>query len=409
MEKTTVRTGFDVLKTMNFSALNGAKVGILANAASVDSSLRHLVDLLFESRVCSIVRIFAPEHGFRGALQDMVEVETIRDPVTGVPVISLYGNSERSLYPSRELLDDLDVLVVDLPDIGTRYYTFAQTLGYAMSVCRDARVKVIVLDRPNPVGGEQVEGVGLAARCRSFCGYAPVANRHGLTLGELAQIMNDGFGEGDCAIPSINCDLIIVPVEGWERRQYFDQTGLPWVMPSPNMPSLETALVYPGTCLFEATNMSEGRGTTRPFELVGAPFIDGPAWAKQTMEETELEGAALRPVDFIPQFGKWHHKACHGVQIHVTDREKFKPFRWGLALINAAARHYPTEFAWRDQPYEFVANVPAIDLLFGNHEFRKAIDTRTPLAKIIAQLVDFEKNYAEARKSFLLYGQEQTN
>ncbi len=398
-----VRSGLDSLASSGFAELRGKRLGVLVNQASVDSQFRHLVDLLCENG-CTPVRIFVPEHGLRGALQDMVSVDHSTDPKTKLPVVSLYGNSAASLRPKAEQIQDLEIVVCDMSDIGSRYYTFAQTLAYLMEVAGKCGVKVMVLDRPNPIGGLQLEGGPVTRDCRSFCGLYSVANRHGLTLGELGTLMQRGFGRGDDALPGISCDLSVVKVEGWSREMYFGDTGLPWVAPSPNMPTPDTALVYPGTCLFEGTNISEGRGTTRPFELLGAPFIDGGAWAEAAYEQgITLEGVALRPVSFIPQFHKWQQKSCSGVQVHVTDRKKFRPLRVSLALIGAVAKLYPKEFSWRREAYEFVENVSAIDLLFGSAEFRRAVETKSSLQKIETLLVEYEDWYRQARQSFLLY------
>lgn len=402
--KTPVMTGADVLSAEDFSRLHGKRVGILGNAAAVDRNLRHIVDLLASNSRLTAKKIFAPEHGFRGAAQDMIAVGTMADSRTKLPIVSLYGNTPESLAPKREDLSDLDALVVDLPDIGTRYYTYAQTMSLAMKAAGESGVKVYVLDRPNPLGGISIEGAPLLKSCRSFCGFTPVANRHGLTLGELALIYQRGFGDGEDRYPAIPCELEIVRLSGWNRTAYFDQTGLPWVIPSPNIPALESALVYPGACLFECTNISEGRGTTLPFALLGAPFIDGFAWAEETVRSVfDLRGAILRPVWFTPQFHKWKGEYCGGVQIHVTDRESFQPFRWSLALIAALRRLYPEQFRWRRDPYEFVKDVPAIDLLYGNPVFREAVDGSGDLAPVAADLEKFEQHFSSERQEFLLY------
>lgn len=401
--KKPVKTGLDVLVEQGFAPLAGARVGVVAHAASVDCKLRHVVDLLHGRKEFSLVRIFAPEHGFRGAAQDMVSVEDAYDARTNLPVVSLYGNSFESLIPKIGSLDDLDILVVDLQDVGSRYYTYTQTLALCMEACGKCGVKVIVLDRPNPINGIDIEGALLTAGCRSFCGMHPVANRHGLTMGEFARLILAGFGEGENRTPGISCQLQVIELQGWKRKMYFGDTGLPWIFPSPNMPTVETALVYPGACLFEATNLSEGRGTTKPFELIGGPYVDGTLWAEETLlTGLSLPGTGLRPVGFLPQFQKWQQKVCSGVQIHITDRSTFKPFRLGLALIATAARLFP-EFSWRRQSYEFIDNVPAIDLLYGNLNFRKAVETKAPLSSLLPELERFEAWYTEARKEFLIY------
>ena len=399
-----VKTGLDILVTEDFAHLKNASVAVVANQASVDSKLRHLVDLLYANHPLKLKRIFAPEHGFRGALQDMEHVGHQTDPDTGVPIISLYGKTEATLAPQPEFLNDIDILIFDLQDIGSRYYTFVQTLRFCMEACVKANVKILVLDRPNPINGLTLEGSNLEIDCRSFCGYAPVANRHGLTVGEFATLMNCGFGGGVDHIEGINADLEIIKLREWKREIYFDATGLPWVLPSPNMPSLDAAIVYPGMCLFEATNISEGRGTTRPFELIGAPYINGKIWKEAIFKQgIDLKGVELRPTDFIPQFQKSKGEVCGGVQVHITDRKSFQPYRLGLAMIAAAKFLYPTHFSWRAQAYEFVTNVPAIDLLYGSAEFRETIDSGNPIEKLMPKLHDFETKYQEERAEILLY------
>lgn len=407
------RSGLDTLVAESFSRLRGLKLGVVANAAAVDSQLRHLIDLLVAAEGVEVKTLFAPEHGFRGALQDMESVAGAVDKQTGLPVISLYGASHDSLAPTASMLRGLDAIVVDLPDIGSRYYTFAQTMAYTMQVAGTVGVKVFVIDRPNPINGVAIEGAPLQAGCRSFCGLTPVANRHALTLGELAHLYRAGFGEGTDALAPMPCELEVVPVSGWHRAMYFDETHLPWVLPSPNMPTLETATVYPGGCLFEATNLSEGRGTTRPFELVGAPFLDGAKWAEEALAayaqldsrsgSHESAGAALRPVVFVPKFHKWAGEECGGVQLHITDRSAFHPFRWGLSLIAAAKKVAPSEFQWRTDAYEFVDTVPAIDLLFGSALFRQVVDGGGDLSEVGMVLAQFETRYRASIQPFLLY------
>ncbi len=399
-----VRSGIDELVSSNFASIRGKSVAVLANQAAVDLNLCHLVDLIQASKVATLSALFAPEHGFRGALQDMAEVGNSIDHKTGLEVISLYGSTEESLAPTPEQLAGIDALVVDLPDIGTRYYTFAQSLGYCMKVAVRTGTKVVVLDRPNPINGVTVEGCSLELGCRSFCGYAPVPQRHGLTIGELALLMNEGFGRADQAILPIKCDLEIVRCNGWQREQYADQTGIPWVIPSPNMPTLDTAIVYPGGCLFEATSASEGRGTTRPFEFLGAPGIDPDRWIEGVGRQgLALAGAKLRSHSFQPKFQKCRDQICNGVQLHITDRTQFQPLRWGLALLAALRKTHPSQCEWRRDAYEFVTNVPAIDLLYGSSRFRELVDSGAELHGCESELREYEHEFLAARKPFLLY------
>ncbi|MFN8389080.1 MAG: DUF1343 domain-containing protein [Bdellovibrionota bacterium] len=400
----SVQTGLDRLVEDGCKQLSGLKIGLLANQASVDRKFRHIADILHESRSCRLLKIFAPEHGFRGELQDMATVGNAVDQKTGLPVISLYGATEASLTPQLSDLDDLDALVVDLPDIGTRYYTFAQSLGYAMKAARAKSIKIFVIDRPNPISGAQVEGSGLSESCRSFCGYAPVVQRHGLTLGELAELMQQGFGIGEDRIPAISCDLEVLKVSGWTRDMYFDDTGLPWVIPSPNMPTLETAIVYPGGCLFEATSLSEGRGTTKPFEFVGAPGVHPERWIDAAMKQgIVLDGCHLRPITFQPQFQKHRGQVCGGVQIHITQRRLFRPFRAALALLFALKHSHAAAFAWRSEAYEFISTVPPIDLLYGNSHLREALESGEKACALLPEIEECESSFLQARRDFLLY------
>jgi len=400
----TVKTGLEVLLETASDKKNKARTGLLSNQASISKDYRHIADLVQSHSSFKLEILFAPEHGFRGELQDMDCIEDSIDAYTSLPIRSLYGDSKETLCPSEEDLKNLDILIVDLPDIGARYYTFAQTMMYSMEVAAKTGTKVIVLDRPNPINGTSIEGARLEASCRSFCGYQDTPNRHGLTLGELALMANKGFGEGDRHIPGANCELEILKVEGWSRSEYLDQTDLPWIYPSPNMPTLETAVIYPGSCIFEATEISEARGTTRPLEQFGAPYIDGRHWAEKCLKEKiTLEGAILRPMSFVPKFQKHAGSVCYGVQLHVTDREKFQPMRWSLALIASAYRLYPKEFKWRGEAFEFEDKILAIDLLYGSDAFRKALEADKSLSEIESAMTENEKAFREVREPFLLY------
>jgi len=337
----------------------------VANPTTVDRRLAHAADLLHRHPDVDLRCLFGPEHGLRGSAQDMVSVAGGTDPGTGLPAASLYGTTFESLSPTPEQLSGVDVLLFDIQDVGARYYTYAATMALCMRAARASRVKVVVLDRPNPIGGTAVEGGGLDAGLENFCGLYPVPQRHGMTLGELARLYNETF--------DIGCELDVVACEGWSRDAYYDECRLPWVMPSPNMPTPETALVYPGMCLLEGTNLSEGRGTTRPFELFGAPFIDGDRLARE-LRRHDLPGVLFRPCVIEPAFHKFKGERCGALQLHVTDRRAFEPYRSGLAVLVAAHELWPESFAWRTEPYEFRADVPAIDLLTGSAAVRQAID-----------------------------------
>jgi uncharacterized protein YbbC (DUF1343 family) len=298
------------------------------------------------------------------------------------------------LSPAAEHLAQIDVLVFDVQDVGARYYTYAATMALCMRAAKGAGVKVVVLDRPNPIGGLQVEGGGLEPGLENFCGLYPVPQRHGMTVGELARLYNGAFG--------IGCELEVVACEGWRRESYFDQCGLPWVMPSPNMPTLETAVVYPGMCLLEGTNLSEGRGTTRPFELFGAPFIDGRELAAE-LARYGVPGALLRPCVIQPTFDKFAGVRCGALQLHVIDRAVFNAFRTGIAVLVAVKALWPEAFAWRTEPYEFRSDVPAIDLLAGTPAVREAIDAGRPLDAVMEIACRGREVYDGARVGALLY------
>ncbi len=390
------QSGLDILLESKFKSLKGLKVAILANQASVANNYSHLVDLLQESDICSIEKIFAPEHGFRGELQDMESVDHSIDPKTKLKVVSLYGHSAETLVPTLEDLKGLDLLIADLPDIGARYYTFCQTIAYTMEVAKKLDLKVMLLDRANPINGLDFEGMSLQNSCRSFCGYASVPQRYGLTLGELLNLYNTAdLGQGENIVPAIGANLEIIKVKNWDRSQYADQIkGYPWVLPSPNMPTIDTAVIYPGSCLFEATEISEARGTTKPLEQFGAPYINPDKWKEAILNEgIEIEGAILRPTYFLPRFQKHANKSCGGLQIHVTDRTKFKPFRTCLAMISAAKKLYPNEFSWRKQAFEFVDKVPAIDLLYGNKNFREITEKGGKASECLGEISEFEVNW----------------
>ena len=376
-------------------------MGVLCHPASVTSELVHIVDRLIAAGVRP-QRLFGPEHGVRGEAQDMVGVADGRDSRTGIPVTSLYGETFESLTPTAADLEGLDVLVVDLQDVGSRYYTYVWTMALALGAATRSGVAVIVLDRPNPLGGVAIEGGTVRDACTSFVGLGAVPVRHGLTIGEVARLVAAGMPWGGTRFAQpLDCDLAVVPARGWRRAMTFAETGLPWVMPSPNMPTPDTALVYPGQCLFEATNVSEGRGTTRPFEIVGAPFLDGNAWAA-ALEKAKPQGLRLRPIVFRPTFHKFAGKPCGGVQLHIFDAAAFRPYRTGVALIAAARTLGGDAFRWRTEPYEFVADPPAIDLLTGSSEVRTAIEAGAPLADIESSFVAFERSFAELRRPALL-------
>jgi uncharacterized protein YbbC (DUF1343 family) len=386
-----VRTGLETLLHRRLSLLRGLRMGLLVHQASVDSRYAHAAELLSGLRSARLSRLFAPEHGLWGAAQDHAGIRTTRDPVTGLRVWSLYG-AQRT--PAPRMLSGLDVLVIDLQDVGARYYTFVWTMALAMRACARAGVRVIVLDRPNPLGGLDVEGNVPDPRFASFVGLYPLPARHGLTIGELAAYLNAEHGLG--------CSLTVVPMSGWRRRMLWDATGLPWVAPSPNMPTPETAAVYPGGCLIEGTNLSEGRGTTRPFEWVGAPYLDAHRYA-DALNDLGLSGVHFRPSRFAPTFHKWAGRLCGGVQIHVTNRATFKPFLAGLAEIAVACRLSRRAFRWKRPPYEFEARRLPIDILCGTDTIRRQLEAGRPLSAVEESWRDDLARWQRRRRPFLLY------
>ncbi len=391
-----VRTGLDVLVAENFARLRGLKVGLLTHQPAVDAHLRPILPLMHAAGV-RIEALFGPEHGFGGAAQDMEvvpEIET-RDPLTGARIYSLYGAEESSLYPTDAMFSGVDVLVVDLQDVGARYYTYAATMGYALRTAAQTNTRVLVLDRPNPLGGrdEDIEGPALRYEFRSFVGAFDMSIRHGLTLAEYAAWVRNQ--------EHLDVELEWIEMEGWRRDMAFDQTGLPWVMPSPNMPTLDTAWIYPGQCLLEGTNLSEGRGTTRPFELCGAPWLDGQRWAELAQPHVG-PGIVLRPTVIKPMFQKHSGRSCGALQIHVTDRWRVRSLQLTTALM-VAARKLAPQFAWRTERYEYITDRLAIDLLYGSSSPRQQIEAGEPAEAIVATFAADEAQFREARRSVLLY------
>ncbi len=388
---TAVLSGLDVLLGRLRTLLGGQSVGLLCHPASVTADLTPAAEALMRVKGVKLRRLFAPEHGITGAAQDLVLVGHEKDPLTGLPVMSLYG---RRLDPDPRVLEGLDALIVDLQDVGARYYTYNWTMALAMKAAARANLPVIVLDRPNPLGGERLEGNWPEAGWSSFVGLYPLPIRHGMTMGELAGYLNDRH--------ELGCDLTVVPMLGWRRGMAWEDTGLPWVAPSPNMPTPDTARVYPGGCLVEGTNLSEGRGTTRPFEWIGAPYLDGPRLAR-ALERRGLPGVRFRPVGFEPAFHKWKSQRCGGVQIHVTDAARFKPFAAYLALIAEARRQAPRHFRWRRPPYEFERVRLPMDLLCGGPGIRRAIERGVSLARLETSWRPDLARFARARRPYLLY------
>jgi uncharacterized protein YbbC (DUF1343 family) len=362
--ETLVKTGIDIFEKKWPKTLKGARVGLLVHPSSVNKRLEHTVTLFLKSSKLELKALFGPQHGIRGETQDnMVEWTGFRDKQTGLPVHSLYSNTRK---PEPAMLKNLDVMVIDIQDAGSRYYTFIWTMELCMQVCREMGKSLVILDRPNPLGGVVLEGPVLDMTYSSFVGLRPLPVRHGMTTGEIASYFKHEFYS--------SLDFLVIPMQGWKRKQWFDETGLPWVMPSPNMPTLATATVYPGMCLLEGTNLSEGRGTTRPFEIFGAPFID-PDILVRKLKTFKLPGVVFRPMYFHPTFQKHAGRLCGGAQIYVTNRKRFKSFKTGIAVIKAARELYPEHFSWKNPPFEYETVRMPIDILAGTDRLRKGIES----------------------------------
>ncbi len=388
-----VHTGLEVLLE-DPAPIAGKRVGLVTHPSAVTSELRHAIPLLHERREWTLTTLFGPEHGMWGEAQDMAHVGDATDPLTGLRVYSLYGASVDDLAPRREMFADIDVLVVDLQDIGSRYYTFIYTMALCMREAAKANVPVVVLDRPNPIDGVHIEGNIREEKYSSFVGLYPLPVRHGMTAGELARFFNETL--------AMHCDLSVVPMRGWKRSMWWDETGLPWVIPSPNMPTVATATVYPGMCLVEGTNLSEGRGTTHPFELFGAPWLDSFKLA-DALNRLDLPGIRFRPHYFQPTFQKHAGQMCGGVELHVTDREVFEPFRTGLWCVKVAHDLDPGKFDWRRETYEFVSDRLAIDLLAGSTHYRELVERGGDVDDWVASWKSEMGEFAGVRREFLLY------
>jgi uncharacterized protein YbbC (DUF1343 family) len=366
-------------------------VGLVANPASITSDLVPASRALGELKGVRLAVLFGPEHGLTADAQDLVEVGHSREGGTGLPVYSLYGETR---VPTAEMLEGLDAVVVDLQDVGSRYYTYIYTMLHVLEACAREKKRVFVLDRPNPLGGRTVDGNVLDTEYRSFVGMHPLAVQHGMTIGELALMFR--------AELELDVDLRVVRMRGWQRGMQYEDTGLPWVLPSPNIPTPDTAFVYPGGCLVEGTNLSEGRGTTRPFELVGAPWLDGHALVR-ALEKERLAGVGFRAAAFTPTFHKHADHLCYGVQVHVSDRGRFRAFLAYLLLIHHARRQGPERFAWREPPYEYEYVKPPVDILAGTDQIRRAIDAGVSPKRLARGWEKARAAFRRRRQRYLLY------
>lgn len=368
------------------------RLGLLSNPASVNTQFCHariLVNQRFPGRLKAL---YSPQHGFFAEKQDnMVESNDMRDPVLNLPVYSLYGQTR---IPTEKMLESIDILLVDLQDIGTRVFTYMYTVSYCLEAAKKFDKKVVVLDRPNPINGLQVEGNCLTSQCTSFVGRYPIPMRHGLTMGELSMLFNNHFG--------INCDLEVIPMQGWKRFMYFTDTGLPWVAPSPNLPTLDSAILYPGQVLWEGTNVSEGRGTTRPFELFGAPYFNADKILSTL--SNQISGAILRPTVFEPTSNKWQNVPCNGFQIHVANPYEFSPYTTSLILLQTVLLSHKNQFQWKPPPYEYEFNRLPIDLIIGDQSIRQRLENAESIDHIAMSWQQETDEFKEISKQYHLYG-----
>ena len=390
--KIPVTLGLERLLEQRDGILGDSRVGLICNQASVDHSLHHAADRLFANPNIRLTALFGPQHGIRGDVQDnMIETEHAVDRSTGLPIHSLYSETRE---PTEAMLQDVDVLLFDMQDVGCRIYTFAYTMANCMRAAQEYGKKVVVCDRPNPITGLGVEGNVLETEQASFVGQFPIPTRHGMTLGELARLFNEHF--------EIGCDLEVVPMKGWERDNWQDETDAPWVMPSPNIPTVDTAVVFPGTVHFEGTQISEGRGTTRPFELVGAPYIQPEQYAEK-LNEVGFDGVYFRSCVFRPTFQKHGGVSCGGVQIHVTDRSTFKPVIVGVAMVKLAFDMYGESFRWKEPPYEYVYDRNPFDVIAGTSKLRESFERGDSLESIQEAWQLPLAEFGKVRQKYLLY------
>jgi len=388
----TVATGLDQFEEKHWKRLKGQTLGLLSNQASVDHNLKNAKDAISALLPGHLKVLFGPQHGFRGEDQDnMVETEDYFDPELHIPVFSLYGNKTGRLS---NILNTIDLLIIDLQDVGTRVYTFISTMLSCLREVARAGKRVLILDRPNPLGGMIVEGNLLRPEFYSLVGPFALPMRHGMTIGELAHHLNDVF--------KIDCDITVLPLKGWHRHMLWKDTGLRWIMPSPNMPLFETALVYPGQIIWEGTNISEGRGTCRPFEIFGAPFIN-PSIIKKGLASKDIKGCYLQEYYFRPTFNKWKSKLCGGLMIHVLNPKIYRPYQTSLSLLRIIIETYRDKFAWQQPPYEYEFTKLPIDLIFGDSSIRPALEAGEEIEQLLKSCSKELEGFLESRKPYLIY------
>jgi uncharacterized protein YbbC (DUF1343 family) len=387
-----IKFGIESLAAAPPDWLQGMRLGLLCNQGSTDRNFLHSRDIVNAVLPGQLKCLFSPQHGFFADKQDnMIESSHMTDRVTGLPLFSLYGEMRK---PNGEMFDHLDVLIIDLQDVGTRVYTFIHTVAYCLEAAAQFGKKVVVLDRPNPIGGEQLEGNLVEDDCRSFVGLFPIPMRHGLTIGEMARLFNEHFG--------INADLEVICMEGWQRWMYFDDTGLPWVFPSPNMPTWATALVYPGQVIWEGTTVSEGRGTCLPFELFGSPYLEHERLLA-AVDPADLAGCLLRPVAFEPTSNKYQGVLCSGFHLQVTDRHLFRSYRTSLALMAGILGLYGDQFGYKDPPYEYEYEKMPIDMILGSRGVRESLQSGAKPAELVESWRHDIDGFDQLRREFFLY------
>jgi len=390
--KRKISLGIEVLLSRRGDLLRGARVGLICNQASIDHDLRHSADLCRAQSEFTLTALFGPQHGIRGEVQDnMIETPHSYDAETGLPVYSLYSETRE---PTEAMLKDIDAFVFDMQDIGCRIYTFIYTLANCMRAAHKYGKRVVVCDRPNPIGGETVAGNVLEPEFASFVGQFPIPTRHGMTVCELAKMFKELWG--------IECELDLILMDGWTRDLWFDETDASWVLPSPNIPTLDSATVFPGTVHIEGTQISEGRGTTRPFELIGAPYIDAAKYQRE-LDSYGFAGVHFRACSFQPTFQKHAGRACGGVQIHVTDRETFEPVSAGVAAVKVACDLYPEHFSWKEPPYEYVFDRNPFDVIAGTGTVRAALERGDSLDTIVNAWKQEQSAFMVERGKYLLY------
>ncbi len=392
LQRKPVKLGLEKVLNEQNNLLRNLRIGLICNQTSVNHQFQHAADLFFENDNLNLVSLFGPQHGIRGDVQDnMVETSHAIDRLTKLPIYSLYSETRQ---PTEEMLLSMDALVFDLQDVGCRVYTFIYTMANVMRACAMFGKKIFVLDRPNPIGGLLAEGNFLEKGHESFVGQFPLPMRHGLTVGELAKLFNTEF--------HINCDLEVITMNNWERQDFYDETDAPWVMPSPNMPTVDTTVVFPSTVYFEGTKVSEGRGTTRPFEIVGAPYIDSNEYADE-LSALELPGVIFRPINFLPTFQKYSNQSCGGVFLHITERNLFEPVITGLAMVKIMYELYPKDFEWKDTPYEYEFDRNPFDVIAGTTKIREMIEEGKSIAEIKLSWKNDVEDFNELRKKYFLY------